>query len=414
MNAIVVGAGLAGLACARRLFERGVHPLVLEASDGVGGRVRTDSYEGFRLDRGFQVLLEAYPEARRILDYRALDLRPFVAGALVRARGRFRRLVDPWRHPVDGLLSAWAPIGTFGDKMRIAAFRSACLAGTLEELFARPETTALAALRAQGFSEEIIDRFFRPFLGGVLLDRELGASSRMLEFVFRMFALGRAALPARGMGAIPAQLVEPLPPGSVRLAARVVAIEPGAVVLESGERCEARAVVVACDGPAAARLLPEIPDPGSRGVTCLYFAAPRPPLAEPLLVLDGEGEGPVNNLCVPSVLAPACAPPGQALISASVLGIPAADDAMLEQAVRRQLGGWFGREVESWRHLRTYRIPHAQPAQPPGAIAPAGRPVRVRAGVYVCGDHRETASIQGALRSGRRAADAVVEDVSAP
>jgi len=412
VDAIVVGAGLAGLSCARRLVEKGLRPLVLESSDGVGGRVRTDVVDGFRLDRGFQVLLEAYPEARRVLDYRALDLRPFFAGALVRADGRFHRVADPWRHPVDAALSAFAPVGTLADKMRVASLRSAVCAGSLDDLFARPETTTLAALRAHGFSESMIDRFFRPFLGGVLLDRDLGTSSRMLEFVFRMFSLGRTALPALGMGAIPAQLAAGLPDGAVRLSAPVAAVEAGAAVLASGERCAARAVVVACDGPSAARLLSELPAPGSRGVTCLYFAAARPPLEEPILVLDGEGEGPVNNLCVPSALSRAYAPPGQALVSATVLGIPSADDATLEAAVRRQLAGWFGDEAGAWRHLRTYRIPHAQPSQEVGVLEPAARPVGVRDGIYVCGDHRDTASIQGAMLSGRRAADAVAADAA--
>lgn len=408
---MIVGAGLAGLACARRLLERGRRAVLLEAGDGIGGRVRTDVVEGFRLDRGFQVLLEAYPEARRLLDYRALALRPFVAGALVRAGGRFHRLADPWRHPIDAVLSLPAPVGTLGDKLRIASLRSACLAGSLAELFARPETTAMDALRRYGFSNAMIARFFRPFLGGVLLDRELGASSRMLEFVVRMFARGRSAIPALGMGAIPAQLAAPLPGDWIQLSAPVVAIDTGAAVLASGERCEGRAVVVACEGPSAAKLLPELPDPGSRGVTCLYFAADRPPVAEPILVLDGDGEGPVNNLCVPSAVTRACAPAGRALVSATVLGVPAEDDATLEEAVRSQLAGWFGRAVDAWRHLRTYRIPHAQPLQGPGALEPPERPVRVRPGVYVCGDHRDTASIEGALRSGRRAADAVLADV---
>ncbi len=410
-DVLIVGGGLAGLCCARRLAERGLIPLVLEASEAVGGRVRTDDCEGFTLDRGFQVLLEAYPEARRVLDYGALGLRPFMSGALVRWAGRFHRVADPWRHPRHALASLLGPIGTLADKLRVARLRGAVRRGTLDELFLRPESTTLEVLRAAGFSEAMIARFFRPFLGGVLLERELGTSSRMFEFVFRMFSEGPAALPGGGMGAIPAQIAAALPPGTIRLQAAVAAVTTDGVTLTGGERLEGKAVVVACDAPAARRLLPELPTGGERSVTCLYFAAEHAPLAEPVLVLDGEGRGPVNNLCVPSAVAPAYAPAGKSLVSATVLGIPAADDAALEGGVRTQLREWFGPEVLRWRHLRTYRIAHALPAQEPPALTPSERPVRLASGLYVCGDHRDTASIQGAMVSGRRAAEAVAEDL---
>jgi phytoene dehydrogenase-like protein len=409
----VVGGGLAGLRCARVLHEHGVPATVLEAADGVGGRVRTDRVDGFQLDRGFQVLLTAYPEAGEALDYRELELHPFYPGAMVRTGDRFVTVADPFRRPLDGLRTALAPVGGLGDKLKVAALRRRVVAGSLEELFARPETTTAQALADAGFSDTIVDRLFRPLFGGILLDRELGGSSRMFEFVYRMLALGDVAIPARGMGAIPEQLAGGLPPDCVRLGQRVAAVGDGGLTLASGERLAARAVVVATDGPGAARLLGGEPAaPGSLAATCLYFAAERAPVDEPVIVLDGDGQGPVNNLCVPSAVAPAYAPPGAALISAAVLdrpGLPRGSD--LEAAVLGQLADWFGSAVVGWRHLATYHIPHAQPAQPPGALDPPQRPVRLRPGLYVCGDHRDNASINGALASGRRAATAVLEDL---
>jgi phytoene dehydrogenase-like protein len=409
----VVGAGLAGLRCARRLHEKGVAATVLEAGDGVGGRVRTDRVDDFLLDRGFQALLTAYPEAREALDYRELELHPFYPGAMVRVRGRFVQVADPFRRRWDGLRTALAPVGSLGDKLKVASLRRGVTSGTLEELFARPETTTRQALADHGFSDTIVDRLFRPLFGGVMLDRELGTSSRMLEFVCRMLAVGDVALPTRGMGAIPEQLAGGLPPDCVRLGQRVAAVGDGGVTLAGGETLPASAVVVATDGPTAAGLLDgEPPDPGSVGARCLYFAADRAPVDEPVIVLDGDGEGPVNNLCVPSAVTPTYAPPGAALISAAVLdrpGLPRGGD--LESAVLGQLADWFGSAVVGWRHLATYHIPHAQPAQPPGALDPPQRPVRLRPGRYVCGDHRDNASIDGALASGRRTADAVLEDL---
>jgi phytoene dehydrogenase-like protein len=408
----VVGAGLAGLRCARRLHERGVAATVLEAGDGVGGRVRTDRVDGFLLDRGFQVLLTASPEARAALDYRELELHPFYPGALVRTRGRFVTVADPFRRRWDGLRTLVAPVGSVGDKLKLASLRRRVAAGTLEELFARPETSTGKALARDGFSEEMVDRLLRPLFGWLLLDRELGASSRMFEFVCRMLALGDAAIPTRGMGAIPEQLAGGLPPGCVRLGQKVAEVGDGGLTLAGGERLQARAVVVATDGPTAAALLGEPGPPGSVAACCLYFAADHAPVDEPVVVLDGDGDGPVNHLCVPSAVAPTYAPADLALVSATVLdrpGLPRGAD--LEAAVLGQLADWFGSSVVGWRQLATYQIPHAQPAQPPGALEPPERPVRVRPGVYVCGDHRDNASINGALASGRRAADALLEDL---
>lgn len=409
---VVVGAGLAGLACARKLHTAGVPVLVAEASDGVGGRVRTDLVDGFLLDRGFQVLLTAYPEAQDALDYAALDLRPFYPGALVRHAGTFHHVADPFRRPQDLLRTALSPVGTVGDKLRVALLAQRLRRASRDDLLAAAPKSTARALTDAGFSPVMIERFWRPFLGGVLLDRELGTAAAMFAFVVAMFARGDAVLPNAGMGAIPGQLAATLPPDSVRLGTHVTDVASDGVALAGGERIAASAVVVAVDGPSAARLLVEIDDPGSRSVSCVYYAATTPPVDEPALVLAGEEPGPVNNLCVPSLVAPGYAPEGAALISVSVVERGGLDDEALERAVRTQLSGWFGARVREWRHLRTDTIAHAQPGQAPAALVPPARAVRLREGLYVCGDHRENASIDGALASGRRAAEAVLADLA--
>jgi phytoene dehydrogenase-like protein len=405
---VIVGAGVSGLCCALRLQEKNVPFVILEASDAPGGRVRTDRVDGFLLDRGFQVLLTAYPEARRLLDYKALKLRAFAPGALVRTGGKLHRVADPFRQPWAVPATLMAPIGTLADKLLIARLRKHVLAGPLDGIWTRPETSALEALRSFGFSQKMIDSFFRPFFGGIFLETELATSSRMLDFVFRMFSQGRAALPAEGIGAVSQQLASRLPAGTVRLGARVETLGTGEVRLKGGERVPATAVVLATEAPEAARLLPELHPPGSHGTACLYYAAAKAPIAKPLLVLNGEGQGPVDNLCVPSAVAPTYAPAGQALVSATVVGAADADERELESEVRKHLTSWFGAEVTGWKHLRTYRIPLALPARK--SLEPAALPVRRNPGIYLCGDHRETPSLQGAMVSGRRAADALLED----
>jgi phytoene dehydrogenase-like protein len=405
---VIIGGGIAGLCCALGLQERNIPCVILEASDAPGGRVRTDRVDGFLLDRGFQVLLTAYPEVRRLLDLKALRPRGFAPGALVRIGGKFHRVSDPFRQPWELPATLLAPIGSLADKLAIGRFRRHVRQGTVEGIWTRPETSALEALRGFGFSQRILDSFFRPFFGGIFLETELATSSRMLEFVFRMFSEGTAALPADGMGAIPEQLAGRLPPGTLRTGARVELIGEGRVVLVRGERVPAAAVVIATEASEAARLLPDLHPPGSHDTACLYYAAPKPPVAKALLVLNGEGSGPVDNLCVPSAVSPSYAPAGQALVSATVVGAADADEKSLEIEVRRHLTSWFGIAVADWRHLRTYRIPLALPARK--SLEPAALPVRRRPGLYLCGDHRETPSLQGAMASGRRAAEAVIED----
>jgi phytoene dehydrogenase-like protein len=407
-DAIVVGAGLSGLACAGVLARAGRNVLVLEAGDGVGGRARTDRVDGFLLDRGFQVLFTAYPEAQEFFDYAALELRPFWPGALIRMEGRLERVTDPWRKPGEIVTTLFSSVGTLSDKLRMARLRRDVTYLTLQELVELRESTTERLLARYGFSQRMVTRFFRPFFGGVFLESELKTSSRLFSFFFRMMALGDIALPARGMGELAAQLAARLPAGSLRLNTTVAAAGAEGVVLSTGERLEARAVVLATDWRAAARLDPGIAQPRSRPAVCLYFAAPRPPVEQRILMLNGTGEGRVNHVAVPSLVAPAYAPEGQALVAVTLAGGAAEPDAELEAAVRAELDAWFPGEVQAWRLLRIYRIADALPDQSPPTVMAGHLKPRLDSGLYACGDYRDLASINGALASGRLAAEEVL------
>lgn len=400
---LIIGGGLAGLCCARALAARGLPYRILEASDGLGGRVRTDTVDGFQLDRGFQVLLTAYPEAQAQLDLDALDMRAFYPGALVHRKGRVHRLADPLRHPIDGVKSLFGGIGTTRDKLRMLSLRNRSKRGTLDELAAQPETTAAAVFEALRFSPTMRDSFLRPWLGGAFLEREMRTSSRWLDFVFRMFSDGETAVPAAGMGAIPAQLAAGLDPAAIQLRTRVAGLDARGVHLEDGGTLAARDVVLAVEGPAAARLLgARTASPGSRESITLNFAAEADPVGEPILSLDGDGTGPVNHLAIMSAVAPSYAPPGAALVVAGVVDDPGTPDDALERAARAQLRGWHGPAVDGWRLLRIDRIPHALPET-------WGRPLEAALpdGLHVCGDWRVSPSIQGAMQSGRTVGETI-------
>ena len=408
---VIIGAGMAGLSCAVHMHAAGIPVRVLEASDGVGGRVRTDLVDGFRLDRGFQVYLDAYPETGKLLDLGALKLRSFEPGALVYKEGSLHRLMDVFRRPLAALASLRAPIGSFADKLRVARMRSRILGSSLESIAEREDMSTEAYLKRSGFSNEIIECFFRSFYGGIFLERPLLTSSRMFEFTFKMFGRGSATLPSAGMGAIPEQLAARLPESALSLQTPVERIDATTVHLASGERLEGSVIVLATDGSAASALLPKlkVPEPKWRGVTNLYFAAKTSPVGEAIICLNGSGKGLVNNFCVLTDAAPDYSSDGRALLSVSVLGLPEIDD--LPGTVKRELQDWFGGQVLDWEHLRTDRISRALPEQPPVATSrELSRSYRREGSTFICGDYLNTSSIEGAVISGKQVATCLIAE----
>ena len=405
-DAIIVGAGIAGLTAARHLDEYNLKTLVIEASDRVGGRVKTDEQEGFKLDRGFQVLLTAYPEARRHLDYDALNLHYFNPGALCFNHKRKFRVRDTNRDQKGVFTMPFSPVGNFMDKLRIAKANARLRSTGLETIFKEKESTTYQYLRKRGFSKKIIERFFRPFLSGIFLEQELSTSSRMFEFVFKMFGEGQAALPAQGMEAIPQQLKSKLQRCEFRFHSPVKTVHKGAVELQSGEHIRGKQVIVATPPED---LLPQMQGSTQwNGTACFYFSAPRSLLKSKVIALSYRKEGLVNNFAVLSDVAPDYSPDDQALVVVNLRSNPQRSVEKTTTAIKEELKPVFGKNVEQLRYLKDYWIPRALPVPDSFQYKNSFEESRVQDGIYLAGDHLLNPSLNAALISGENAAKALV------
>jgi phytoene dehydrogenase-like protein len=424
---VVVGAGMAGLTAAVALHEANVPVRIFEAGDGVGGRVRSDRHpEGFILDRGYQVLLDAYPAARRWIDHDALDVGKFDAGALLWTGKRLVPLADPLRHPENLLRDLTTSLFPASDKARFALL--AAKAGKATWQTANEAATSLGNdvtaseyLWSLGFSERFVDRFARPFWGGITLEPHLTGSAGPLLFTAKMFMHGRAVLPAEGVGAMPAQLAARLPEEAISLNATVTSIEVddgrATGVRVGGEVVPAAAVIVATDPPTAASLAPvrTLPtrEQGLPSVT-VYLGSARRPETGPRLVLDSTRRLAVNTLSPITEVQPSYAPAGQHLLAAEIVGELAHDpdlDALAERA-RRESATMLGHDAGDWRVLDVVHLPFSQFAQPPGIYRRLPGNVTPIGGLYLANEATVDSSYNGAMTSGEIAAGLVRRELA--
>lgn len=411
-DVVIVGGGIAGLSCALTLQKKNLTFIVLESGDKFGGRIKTNVKDGFRLDHGFQVLQTGYPEAQRMLHLNDLNLQKFPAGVAVRYNGKFHIIADPRHHPRYILSTIAAPIGTLKDRIGMLRLARSVGSQSFEEIFTQPEERTIDFLHNHGFSEGFIKKFFVPFFAGACLDPGIRASSRVFQYIFRVFAAGDAALPAQGMGEIPKQLASRLPMESMKLNSKAVKVRDGIVTLSDGSEVKGKRVVLATSQPALEQLLNIRPSLSSIGESCLYFASEwRPPLRDPFLLLNGEGEGPINNIAFPSLVAPGYSLSGKTLIAAVVLGQKYSGKEDLKNQVLGQCLEWFGSAVNDWDHLHTYHIEHALPRQEPPTENPYVLPAPVHEKMRVCGENQSLPGIQWALLSGRQTAEAIAQEI---
>lgn len=408
-SVLIVGGGISGLIAANELIKRGIHTTVFEKDNRTGGRVKTDEVNGFLLDRGFQVLLTAYPEAERYLDYPDLDLKTFSSGAFIQRGNKKERIGDPSRDFFMLFPTLLASVGSLGDKINMLKLKKQLQNLSEEQIFSREEISTVEALRQYGFSETMIERFFRPFYSGIFLEDELSTSRRMFDFVFSMFSKGFAAVPAKGMGEIPRQLTEQLPADCIKTNTTITSVDGDTITDEQGNEYTADAILLATEAknPLVKNYAQNT---NQQSTDCLYFGADFPPYHQPVISLNA-GDGIVNNVAVMSSISSFYAPENKALISVSLKGTHNSDDQQLADNVKQELQTWYGESVNDWSFLKRYHIPYALPEQNHVTHTVSADDIKIGERLFLTGDHLMNGSLNAAMRSGRIAARAIIEAI---
>lgn len=406
-STVIIGGGISGLTCAKYLNEKGYSFMLLEGSDALGGRVRTDNVDGFLLDRGFQIFLTNYPEAKKILNYNNLDLKYFDSGAIIKAEKGFMKMKNPFRNKMAYLTMAFSSVGSLSDKLKIRKFANELAEISDDDFFKMEATDTLTFLRNYGWSEKMIYNFFKPFYGGVFLENDLLTSSNFFQFTFKQFFKGDVAIPADGIQAIPEQIAEMLPRNCIRKNARVKGFEGNQIFLDGGEVITAGRIVVAADPKTSDLLLGETNKRTFNTTTCTYFSADASPLkGQKFIALNPNRRGVVHNICVPSDISSHYGNAGKSLISVSTQGLEKLDERNLTNKIKRELFEWFGPSVNVWKHLKTYHIPESLVQY---RATSERQNSKLGDNLYRCGDYLAYPSLNAAMQTGREVAQMIME-----
>lgn len=404
----IIGAGVSGLIAARVLEDNGFSPVVIEATDRVGGRVKTDIIDGYQLDHGFQVLLTAYPAAKKYLNFEALELQKFLPGATIFSNGNTKTIGDPLRDLSLLIPTLSSGIGTISDKVKVLKLNQLLKKTSLSEIFVKPEKTTLQYLLDFGFSEEMISKFFKPFFSGIFLEPKLETSSRMFEFVYKMFGEGYASLPKAGIEAIPKQLLQNLNNTTFKFDTKVASIKDGEITLEDNTKLESHFTIVAAE---ASNLISNLKNQSIEWKSChtLYFETESRVLIKPLIGLIPKDGTLINNIFYHTSLDTA-ATANKELLSVTVIDNQNLSNEKLIERVKIELKEHCN--IHSCKFIKHYNIPMALPKLKDIQYEMLASETRLTTSLFLAGDTQLNASLNAAMISGERAALGVIETLS--
>ena len=400
----IIGGGISGLIAARVLEEHGLSATIIEATDRLGGRVKTDVVDGYSLDHGFQVLLTAYPAAKKYLDFDALALQEFLPGSAIFKNGKQKIIGDPLRNLSLLLPTLFSGIGTVNDKIKILALNRRLKKKSIQNIFAEKEQTTHVYLENIGFSEAIITNFFTPFFSGIFLENKLDTSSRMFEFVYKMFGEGNAALPKDGIQAIPKQLFEKLKSTTIIFNTKVKSVENGSIILESGETLKSNFTIIATQ---ASGLVSNLKNQATLWKSCdtLYFEVAKREIKKPLIGLIAAPNALINNIFYHTILQTS-ATATKELLSVTVIDRQNLTNKQLVTEVQKELKELCN--IDYCTFIKQYNIPMALPKLQDIQYEMLPSETRLTETIFLAGDTQLNGSLNAAMIAGERAALEVI------
>lgn len=401
-NPIIIGAGVSGLVAAIELEKAGFTPLILEATDCIGGRLKSDLESELPLDHGFQVLLTEYPEAQKYLDFDRLDLIPFKPGSIIFQNSKQQKIGDPRRDTSFLWSTLTSGIGTFNDKLRILKLSNKLKKKSIEDIFLTPEISTLDYLRGLGFSNMIIENFFQPFFAGIFLEEELETSSRMFEFVYKMFGTGYATIPRNGIQAIPKQLANQLSKSTFRFNALVRQIENKTVHLDNGEKLVADQIIIATDSNS---ILPTGKKTNVKWKSCynIYLEAESSVFNQAIIGLLPDKKLLVNNFHFLSDVFGG----NKEILSVTVVKSHTLSESVMVQKVKNELEQYCN--IKTKALIKLFHIKKALPDLSQLKYEPHIEDLIISDAVYCCGDHLANGSLNAAMASGRLVAEQIIK-----